>query len=127
MSAIVNIVGRIGRDVEVRYTPQNTAVANIAIATDAGYKDNKQTQWWDVSLFGKQAESLAQYLTKGATVQITAKDVLYKTFEKRDGTTGGKLTAVALDVAFIQRAPDTEPKPKPAPRPADDMEDAIPF
>ena len=132
MSAIVNMVGRLGRDTEVRYTPQNLAVANIAVATDVGYGDKKQTQWWELSIFGKQAESLEAYLKKGSVFQITAKDVLYKTFEKKDGTTGGKLTAIVVDVAFVPKQNDAPSEPKPAPQPkreshGDGLDSDIPF
>ena len=86
MSAIVTIVGRIGRDVVIRYTPKNTAVANIAIAADYGYGDKKGTQWWDISLFGNQATSLEPYLKKAQCYKSPPKTHAYPS----TNTTGKK-------------------------------------
>ena len=132
MSAIVTIVGRIGRDVVIRYTPKNTAVANIAIAADYGYGENKGTQWWDISLFGNQATSLEPYLKKGAVLQITAKDPHISEYEHH-GEKGTKLTAIAIDVSFVPKQSEqteNKPAPKPQPKPAPsggDLADDIPF
>ena len=65
-------LGRIGRDVELRYTPSGDAVCNIALAVDYGRKgqDGKRpTQWYEVSLWGKRAEALQPYLLKGGMIR----------------------------------------------------------
>lgn len=135
MSAIVTIVGRIGRDVVIRYTPKNIAVANIAIAADYGYGESKGTQWWDISLFGNQATSLEPYLKKGAVFQVTAKDPRISEYE-HNGEARTKLTAVAIDVTFVPKpAANDEQKPAPAPAPkptrqtapSGELTDDIPF
>lgn len=75
----VILIGNLGRDPDVRYTPSGSAVTNLAIATDDSYKDKQtgqmvpRTDWHRVVLFGKVAEIAGQYLKKGAKVYIEGK------------------------------------------------------
>ncbi len=96
--------GRVGRDVELRYTPSGMAVAAIALAYEYGRKDqqtgDKPTQWIEVTMWGKTAEALSQYLTKGKQVFIEAKDVHIQTYDKNDGTQGFKLAAEFVGIKF---------------------------
>ncbi len=69
------LVGRLGRDPETRFTGGGTAVAKFSIATDETYKDKngekqKRTEWHKIIVWGKQAEIVQKYLTKGALVFI---------------------------------------------------------
>ncbi len=71
----VIVVGNLGRDAEVRYTPGGSAVARFSIATTETWNDKsgqkqERTEWHNVDLWGKQAESLSQYLTKGKQVYV---------------------------------------------------------
>lgn len=134
-------LARIGRDVEVRSTPAGESVANVSLAFTYGRKgsDGKRpTQWVDGALWGKRADALAQYLTKGTLVAVTLEDVAIQTFEKQDGSTAsklvGKITAIDLagspkDAAAAPPPPPPPPKPKPAAPTGgfDDMDDDIPF
>lgn len=66
----VVIVGRLGRDPELRYTQGGTPVANMSVATDESFTDQggtrqEKTEWHRIVVFGKQAENCAQYLSKG--------------------------------------------------------------
>lgn len=96
--------GRVGRDVTLRYTPSGMAVADIALAYEYGRKDQqtgkKPTQWIEVTMWGKTAEALSQYLTKGKQVFIEAKDVHIQTYDKNDGTQGFKLAAEFVGIKF---------------------------
>ena len=76
---------RIGRDAELRRTPQGKAVCSIAGAYDVGYGDNKKTQWIDCALWEKRAESLAQYLVKGQQCMVTLDDVHIDIYEGQNG------------------------------------------
>lgn len=75
----VILVGRLGRDPEVRYTPTGTAVANISVATNEVWKDKQtgenqeSTEWHRVVFFARLAEIVGQYLKKGANVYIEGK------------------------------------------------------
>lgn len=69
------IVGNLGRDPEMRYTPSGQAVTNLNVATNRQYTSNsgervKETTWFRVSVWGKQAETANQYLRKGSKVLI---------------------------------------------------------
>ena len=131
-------LARIGRDVEVRFTPNGEAVANLALAFTYRLKGEKATQWVEASLWGKRAESLAPYLRKGGLIAVTVDDVHIETYEGKNGT-GTKLVGRVSDVELAgggQEA-DTAEKPKPAPtrtapKPAassgfDDVDSDIPF
>lgn len=64
-------IGRIGKDAVVRHTGAGEPVAGWTLAVDSGYGKNKQTLWWDCSLWGKRAEALAEYLVKGVQLGVT--------------------------------------------------------
>ena len=139
---------RLGRDAELRYTPNNEPVTNLSLAYahgKAGQDGKRPTQWIDATLWGKRAEALTQYLTKGGLHCFTLDELNILTFQKQDGCTGTNLVARVLDVELGSRqdaapAPAARPAPTPqrqAPAPAprgstgsgfDDMDDdPIPF
>ena len=71
----VILVGNLGRDAELRYTPGGAAVATLNLATTEVWNDKNQqrqekTEWHRVVLWGKQAESLQEYLTKGKQIYV---------------------------------------------------------
>lgn len=71
----VIIVGRLGRDPEMRYTSSGTAVVNFSLATNHFMKDqdgnnNEQTEWHNVVAFGRTAEIASEYLSKGRLVYV---------------------------------------------------------
>lgn len=141
----VSDFGRIGRDAELRYTQGGDAVCSVPVAVDYGRKGQdgkKPTQWYEVTLWGKQAEALAQYLTKGKQVFFTGEDLRVETFDKQDGSQGVKLVCRCAGIKFAsdgQQAPAQQQAPRqqpaqqrqaaPAPPPAadDDFDDDIPF
>ena len=131
----VTIVGRIGRDAEVKQT-HGDPVCNFSVAENIGYGDNQKTQWWDCALWGKRAEKLAQYLTKGTAVTVIGNPELQE-FTKRDGGNGAKLTCRVIDVVLQSKKQDGEQR-EPGPsgeKPAStaqhgkaaDFDDDIPF
>jgi single-strand DNA-binding protein len=70
------IVGRLGRDPEMRYMPDGTAVTSFSVATDRRWNDKatgqpvQETTWFRVSVWGRQAETANQYLSKGRMVLV---------------------------------------------------------
>ena len=71
----VMIIGRLGRDPELRYTQSGMAVANFNVATDESYTDRdgnkvERTEWHKVTTFQRQAENCAKFLAKGSLVYI---------------------------------------------------------
>jgi single-strand DNA-binding protein len=75
----VILIGNLGADPEVRYTPNGNAVVNLNMATDESYKDRTsgqlvpKTEWHRIVLFGKIAEVAGQYLRKGSKIYIEGK------------------------------------------------------
>lgn len=66
----VNLIGRIARDVELKYTPAGKAVAHLTIAVDRGFGENKQTDWLPVTCWEQSAEFAANHLEKGRLVSV---------------------------------------------------------
>jgi single-strand DNA-binding protein len=97
----VVISGRLTRDAELRQTPSGTAVTDIIIASNRIWSKDSDKQeeatFVDVTIWGKQAESLAQYLTKGRHVMLTGRLKLNK-WETEEGDRRSKLTVVAEKV-----------------------------
>lgn len=136
-------MARLGRDAELRYTPDGTSVASLALAFDYGKKGQdgrRPTQWIEASLWRQRAEALAPYLLKGTRLSVVVDDVHVETFQKNDGTQGVKLVGVVSTIEFgsspqttgqepqptQQRAPATQ-QPRQAPASLADMSDDVPF
>lgn len=101
---ILTGAARIGRDAELRFLPSGDPVINLSLAYNFGRRGedgSRPTQWVEVVLFGKRAESLAPHLTKGKSLWIVVTDVHIETFEKSGGGQGHKLTGRLEHVDFI--------------------------
>ena len=99
---------RLGRDAEVRYTAKGDPVASLAMVYDVGFGDSKRAQWIDGTLWGKRAESLGPYLTKGTQVVLYADDVELEQFMKKDGTPGAKLKCRVSDLSLVSGKPSVD-------------------
>ena len=132
-------LARLGRDCELRTTQSGDAVANLSLAMDYRNGREKATQWVDGALYGRQAETLAQYLVKGKLICVTLDDVHIEAFQRRDGTEGtkpvGRVSKLELaggrDDGERTAPPAQRQAPKPAPKASadafGDMEDDVPF
>jgi single-strand DNA-binding protein len=138
------IVGRLGRDPEMRYLPDGTAVTTINVATDRRWTDKatgqptQETTWFRVSVWGRQGESVNQYLSKGKMVLVeghirpdpqTGGPRLYT---RQDGTAGANYEITAETVRFLSGREDSgatsyNEAPQSGGRPAAQEEDDIPF
>ena len=101
----VILVGNLGRDPELRYTPQGTPVCSFSIATNERRKDKTgewqdQTTWFRVTLWGRQAETASQYLSKGRPVYIEGR-LRVEEWTDRDGKARHTLEVNATDMQFI--------------------------
>lgn len=87
----VILIGRLGRDPEVRYTPDGAAICNLSVATETSWKDRNtgekraETEWHRVSLFGRVAEVAGEYLVKGRPVYIEGRLRTRKWQDKQTG------------------------------------------
>ena len=97
------IIGNLGRDPEMRYTPDGKAVTSFSVATSRRYNDKEETTWFRVSVWGKQAESCNQYLTKGSKVLVEGRlrPGTPQVFQKKDGSWGSSYEVYAETVRFL--------------------------
>ena len=101
----ITIVGYLGRDPETRYTPDGTAVCNFSVATTERRKDKsgepqEVTTWFQVVLFGRQAENVKEYLSKGSHVWLEGSLTLNQ-WTDRDGATRVNLEVRGSDIKFL--------------------------
>lgn len=83
---VLIISGHVGGDAELRYTKGGTAVCSFSVPATAGFGDNKTTTWVKCNLWGKRAERLAEFLTKGAPVVVSG-EFSVREWEDKNGTT----------------------------------------
>lgn len=124
----VELIGRLGDDPDLRYTGEGTAVANLSIATDESYTRNDgtevdQTEWHDVTVFGRQAETVSEYTGKGDQVYVEG-NLETSQYEDRDGITRYSTDIIARRVLFLegggtgqqQGGPSMQQDPAPEPQ-----------
>lgn len=99
-------VGRIGKDAELRQiTKGETAVSNFSLAVEVGWGERKKTLWLDCTLWGKQAETLTQYLTKGKTIAILGQLDVRAWISKQGGEAQGAIQVNVSEVTLCGSAP----------------------
>jgi single-strand DNA-binding protein len=107
------IIGNLGRDPEMRYFEDGTAVTNFSVATNRKWTDQatgdkkEETCWWRVSVFGRQAENCKEYLEKGSSVMVAGRMTpdpqtgSPRLWNRDDGTVGVSYELRAFDVRFL--------------------------
>jgi len=101
----VILVGRLGKDPEIRYTPDGTAVANFSIATSDEWKDKnsgekkERTEWHRIVAWRRLGELCGEYLSKGRQVYVEGK-IQTRSWEQ-DGVTRYSTEIVATDIQFL--------------------------
>ena len=101
----ITIVGNLGKDPELRYTPQGNAVCNISVATNEKRRDKSgdlqdSTTWFRITLWGKQAENASKFLTKGSPIYIEGR-LRVEEWADRDGKNRYTLEVQASDMQFL--------------------------
>lgn len=102
----VLLMGNLTRDPEVRYTPKGTAVAELGIAVNRIYsgengEKREETTFVDVTVWGRTAENVGEYLKKGRPVFIEGRLQLDSWEDKQSGQKRNKLKVVADNVQFL--------------------------
>ncbi|NLJ37055.1 MAG: single-stranded DNA-binding protein [candidate division WS1 bacterium] len=106
----VVLVGRLGNDPEMRYTPSGVAVTTFRLAVNRPPRADsteQETDWLNVVTFGKVAETVAQYLDKGALVGIEGR-VQSRTWEGQDGQRRYEVEINAIRVRFLESRQEAE-------------------
>lgn len=103
----VILVGNLGSDPEMRYTPNGKAVTSFNVATNRRYttsggESKEETDWFRVSVWGKQAEQCNQFLSKGKQVYVEGR-LHARSWEGQDGQTRTSLEVNAERVLFLGR------------------------
>ena len=115
----VVLVGRLGKDPEMRYTPQGTPVTSISVATSRKYntadgQQKEETAWFRVSVWGKQGEAVNQYLTKGSRVLVEGtltpdENGGPRTWTDKEGKVRASFEVRAQTVRFLDSKRDAAP------------------
>ena len=110
MYQLLTIIGRLGKDPEMRYTPGGVPMCKFSVATDKHWTNDQgqkqeETTWHNVTVWRKQAESCAQYLTKGSLV-LVAGSVKASGYTNRDGAAAASLEITAENVKFLSTRAD---------------------
>jgi len=108
----ITIVGYLGNDPVMRFTPSGQAVTSFSLATSRSYTNNAgqkidETTWFRISVWGAQAESCNQYLSKGRPVLVVGQmrpdpeTGSPRIFTRNDGTSGTSFEVTAINVRFL--------------------------
>ncbi len=111
------IVGNVGKDAEMRYTPNGAAVTAFSVATNNKYTNANgeqisETIWWRITAWNKQAEICNQYVKKGMKILIEGHMVFDKTtggpkiWTKQDGTPGSSFEINPRTIKFLSSKQD---------------------
>ena len=139
------LIGRLGRDPEVRYMPNGEAVCNFSIATSETWKDQhgqkqERTEWHNITLYRRIAEVAGQYLKKGSLVYIEGR-IQSRKYTDKNGIERTAYEIIGSEMKMLgggndsgqQNAQHTPPAPPshqasaaPA-QPVDDIDDDLPF
>ena len=103
------IIGNLGRDPEMRYTPSGQAVTQFTVAVNRNYKDSQgerqeETEWFRVVAWGQQAEFAAEYLRKGNKVYVEGR-LQTRQWEGQDGQKRYTTELVANTIQNLERRP----------------------
>jgi single-strand DNA-binding protein len=140
----VILIGNLGRDPEVRYTPNGLAVANITIATSEVWKDKQsgenqeRTEWHRVALYSRLAEITGEYLRKGSKVYIEGRLQTRKWQDKNTGQDRYTTEIIADSLQMLdskagagggnmEHAAKTTSSEAPQIEPTESFDDDIPF
>ena len=132
----VILIGNLGRDPEVRYTQNGTAVANFTLATnevwtDKGGERQERTEWHRIVVWGKQAEIVREHLSKGKQVYVEG-SIQTRQWDDREGNKRTTTEIKAQRLMMIGRADAGESRmdaaaPPPGDEPGPPPDDDIPF
>jgi single-strand DNA-binding protein len=115
------LIGRLGKEPDVKYTPDGSMVTNFSIATDEQWKDKngekvQKTEWHKIVSFGKLAEICGNYLKKGSLVFIEGR-IQTRSWEDKDGVKRYTTEIIAQNMKMLdgKKAEDTQADSQQAP------------
>ena len=125
----ITFSGNLGRDAELRYTPNGVALCSFAVPCTSGYGDNKRTTWVECVIWRDRAEKVHPALKKGVPVVVSGEFSLSDPYTKKNGDTVMNAKCTVHQLQFNQPRPEQKAqKPQPVSQPGDDFEDDdVPF
>ena len=123
----ITVAGTLGKDAELKYLASGDAIANFSVADSQGR--DKPTIWWNCGLYGKRAESLSPYLTKGQAVTVTG-TITEREWTDKEGNKRKSMDVRVSDVALQGGRRDAAPQERvqpPEPAQAELDSDDVPF
>ena len=96
----VELLGRVGTDPEMRYTPNGTAITTLRLATDRRQDGETTADWHNVVVWGKSAEAVNRYVGKGQRVYVAGR-LVQNTWENGDGERRSRTEVHASEVVFL--------------------------
>ena len=107
----VFLIGNLGSDPEMRYTPNGNPVTSFRIATNRSYRGSdgewkQETEWFSITVWGKQAETISQQLGKGQRVFVEGR-LRTSSWEGQDGQKRQRVEVVANRVFSLERQPSS--------------------
>lgn len=101
------IIGNLGRDPEMRYSPSGQPMTSFSVASSRRYttaagEQREETEWFNCTAFGRLADTCNQYLARGRQVYVEGR-LRYRQYERRDGTPGFSLDVNVTEVQFLGR------------------------
>ncbi|MCX5814948.1 MAG: single-stranded DNA-binding protein [Proteobacteria bacterium] len=101
----VTLIGRVGKDPELRYTADGTAVATFSLATSESWKDksgtkHERTEWHDIHVWRKLAEIVGEYVRKGRMIYVEGK-IESRGYDGKDGSKRRQFSIVANNVIML--------------------------
>lgn len=106
----VNIIGRVGNDIELRYTTSGKAVTEVNLAVDDGWGENKKTAWIGVTIWGATAELAAKAVHKGDRLGITGRITQEEWEDKQTGKKQRKTKVTCEAMHLIEPKRDGQPQ-----------------
>lgn len=112
----ITLIGNLGRDPEMRYLPNGRAVTNFSVATNRKWTDNdgqkqEETTWFNVSVWGKQAEACNQYLSVGQMVLVEGRMKTPAPYTSNEGKPRCSLEVEAQNVIFLSKKEEQDGTP----------------
>lgn len=121
----ISLIGNLGRDPEVRYTPDGLAVTNFSIAVTEKYKGEERTTWFRVVAFGKLGEIAGEYLSKGKQVYVEGR-LQTSEWKDKEGNNRFTLEVVASQMLMLGLKGDSPASDSAYERPASSSAKARP-
>ena len=97
------LIGRVGSDAELRYTPAGRPVLNFSLAVDSGYGESKTTQWWKCAMWGERGEKLQPHIVKGKVLSVEGETTGAepRTWTGKDGTNHAEWALNVNRLSFV--------------------------